>query len=586
MKNKSILKLASIFLLVGFIASSDGSPLHRNARFSKMIHELPDEKIIDVSTDLTSLGIAQQNMVPNNKTIDAGPLLEAAVAYAGKHNYTKVSIPLGNYYFLTQRNNAHVFIANVNNVEINGHGATFNFSSRKVNGVIIRNCNNFGLINTSLDYSLDLPFTSATVASVDVANGMITTGNVLGRPLGDFVNSSKYSVRIFVLRKDEAGNVKSVPVEWLFPEDGPLSNNIKLKGNAADIAKNLQKIQKGDILCISERSYGGANALSFVSYPPQINNGNYAKDVVVYSSPAIGVATMWQTNLTFSNVRVEPKQGRNQYVSSNADGINLVNSGLGNSVSNCVVMYTGDDGISFSGNLYALVTAVNSDNTLSVNERYMLKANQKIVFADAVDLHELGSATVQQEPVRQKGGPSVITLSNSVSGVKAGTLIYLPEGERSPNILIQGNTIGYTYSRGIYFAGVNGARIIGNKIEHTQSCGILMQAERNIPPVTNATIEDNIIDGAFERGDTNQPGAIESSVESVNTNAFLNKGLKINNNKITIGGNNPKHVGVFIANTRGYSISGNSISLKRQDGTIVDMPSDHKLIKSATSAEN
>jgi parallel beta-helix repeat protein len=280
---------------------------------------------------------------------------------------------------------------------------------------------------------------------------------------------------------------------------------------------------------------------------------------------------MWQSELSFSGIKVEPKPGREQYISSNADGINLVNSGSGNTVSDCLVTYSGDDGISFSGNLYATVASVSGSNTIVVNERYKLKANQQIVFVDPGDLHEIGSATIQQEPQRQNGAATTIQLDRTFPDFKNGTLIFLPENSRSDGITIQNNTVRYPYSRGIYFSGVNGAQIIGNTIEHTQSCGILGQAEQNIPGVTNAVIKNNIINGAFEKGSTGQPGAIEISVEGKSTSAFVNKNITIVNNSITLGSQDPKHVGIYMANIKQYNLSNNTLQQKQANGALVNL---------------
>jgi hypothetical protein len=527
-------------------------------------------------------------MLPGDNSIDAGPLLEAAVMYAGKHNFNKVNVPAGSYYFKSVRNNAHAYIFNTNNVIIECNNATFNFSSRKACGIIIRNCNYVGIQNVKLDYSLDLPFTSAKVASVDIANNAIAVSGVSGRPLSDFNSSSRYSVRIFVLRKTNDNEVKSVPVEWLFAADGPVDNNkIVLKGNNAQVAANLAKVQPGDILCVSERSYAGNNALAFITYPPDIDSGNYAKNVIVYSSPAIGVSSMWQNGLSFSNLKVMPKPGREQYISSNADGINVVNSGNGNTVNNCEVSFSGDDGISFSGNLYATVTSVNNVNDMSVNERYKLKANQKITFVDPDDLHEIGSATIADLPQRSANKQQTnIKLVTSVQNLRQGALIYLPQDKRSNGITVSGNIIRYPYSRGIYFSGVNGAQIIGNTIEHTQSCAILGQAGRNIPGVSNTVIKNNIINNAFEKGTTNQPGAIEISVEGKSTSAFVNRGMEIRNNQITIAGTAVKHVGVFISNTQGYNLSGNSLKIKVSDAASNDLPDERKVVIKMSALSN
>src|SRR6185312_1943746 len=66
---------------------------------------------LNLSHDLVTNGIANQDMGPNQPDLDSRPLLEAAVAYATKNGVTTLTADPGNYYFLSLHNNmTHVLI--------------------------------------------------------------------------------------------------------------------------------------------------------------------------------------------------------------------------------------------------------------------------------------------------------------------------------------------------------------------------------------------------------------------------------------------------------------------------------------------
>jgi hypothetical protein len=59
---------------------------------------------LDLSRDLVRLGIASQNLVPDDPNLDARPLFQAALSYIGKHHTLLVTLDHGSYYFLTPQN--------------------------------------------------------------------------------------------------------------------------------------------------------------------------------------------------------------------------------------------------------------------------------------------------------------------------------------------------------------------------------------------------------------------------------------------------------------------------------------------------
>src|SRR5689334_379916 len=60
-------------------------------------------QVLNLSHDLVPLGIAAENMTPNNPGLDARPLLNAGTNYAVIHNIPLVTVDKGDYYLLTDQ---------------------------------------------------------------------------------------------------------------------------------------------------------------------------------------------------------------------------------------------------------------------------------------------------------------------------------------------------------------------------------------------------------------------------------------------------------------------------------------------------
>src|SRR4051812_40403665 len=74
---------------------------------------------LNLSRDLVAKGVATSNMEPDSPSLDSRPLLEAAVAYAGRNGVTRLVADPGAYYFLSLRNpNTHVLINAASNLTI------------------------------------------------------------------------------------------------------------------------------------------------------------------------------------------------------------------------------------------------------------------------------------------------------------------------------------------------------------------------------------------------------------------------------------------------------------------------------------
>src|SRR5262249_37046518 len=123
--------------------------------------KLPSAQVttLNLSQDLVPLGIAATNMVPNQPSLDAGPLFVAGVAYAQSHGINTVIADPGTYYFLgLLESNAHFALRSIDNMTIDLHGANLIFTHPLYYGMIVYYSTNAVLQNFTADYQ-PLPYT-------------------------------------------------------------------------------------------------------------------------------------------------------------------------------------------------------------------------------------------------------------------------------------------------------------------------------------------------------------------------------------------------------------------------------------------
>ena len=139
---------------------------------ASMRHAGAQPTTLNLSRDLVALGIAGSNMVPNQPTLDAGPLFMAGVAYAKSHGITTVATDPGTYYFLSTVDNTHVMVVGIDNMTIDFHGASLIFTHPLYYGLVVHSSTNATVQNLTADFQ-PLPFTQLRVVAVDVPNSQI-----------------------------------------------------------------------------------------------------------------------------------------------------------------------------------------------------------------------------------------------------------------------------------------------------------------------------------------------------------------------------------------------------------------------------
>src|ERR1700722_17079321 len=113
----------------------------------------PAQTTLNMSEDLVGRGIASANMVPNQPSLDAGPLFNRAVNYAQSHQIGRVIADPGTYYFLSlQVPTAHVAFSNLSNLTIDLQGSDLYFTFPFANGIVISHGTNITVQNFTADY--------------------------------------------------------------------------------------------------------------------------------------------------------------------------------------------------------------------------------------------------------------------------------------------------------------------------------------------------------------------------------------------------------------------------------------------------
>lgn len=128
---------------------------------------------LNLSRDLVRLGISSSDLVPNQPSLDAGPLLLQGFNYARTNRISLVTVDPGAYYFLSlQFPGFHVVLTRANNMTIDFQGSDLFLARTQRIGIALTDSTNTVLKNFTMDF-IQLPFTQLSVTSVDPAQRQI-----------------------------------------------------------------------------------------------------------------------------------------------------------------------------------------------------------------------------------------------------------------------------------------------------------------------------------------------------------------------------------------------------------------------------
>jgi hypothetical protein len=527
-----------------------------------------------MSHDLVTLGIASQNLTPNDPSLDARPLIQAAAYYVQTHQVQTLTADPGAYYLLsaTYPSSATLIFPTLSNMTVDLAGSTIYFMGPLLpNGIEVYYCSNFTLTNFSTDF-LTPPYTHVQLTSIDPVNRVLyyqtlpgwpdpSTFNNLRPPFGDPV----------VLWTAIFRNGAIVPGTTRIVLTSPITGNaltLTQDGMPWTQSATLSTLQPGDTAVVTARG-SGPPILVWESDSVTVSNIN------IYGSPERALDLHATSNSTVDGVRVMPRPGVG-LIGGNGDGIHFTSVRQNNTLKNSYVSRTMDDALIMESLWAATVVSQDSPTQLTVTRSGYLRFpnGTSANFIDPLTTAELTGATIisqvpSDSPSPTYNGQVVLTFNQTLPTLTAGMgMAYGDANLRGQGSIIQDNLVEDTYGgRGIWLSGVEGVTVRRNVLRRTSLSGIISHQDTEAypgPPAHNVTITDNALEanlGPAAPGDGVQNALAAIAVESTNNQSFAfatnpsNSDISIVNNYIADSGMS----GIWVGELNGGTIQNNLV---------------------------
>ena len=436
---------------------------------------------LNLSQDLVALGIAATNMVPNQPSVDAGPLFVAGVNYAKAHGISTVVADPGAYYFLSEAQPfVSVSLNQVSNLTIDFQGADLYFATVNY-GLVFSACSNLIVENFTID-RLQPGYTQLQVTSVDPSLRQIkftvqpgwqsptALNALLNNPAIVFANPAQTDV--FVFRNGGLwDNFTPMPVLQPFNDDHLVIGPSNFVTSAI-----LASIHPGDIAVLRVRvgvSAILADCTSCTFRNIRIYSGLTGIDLMGPSSSSV-----------LERVYVMPRPGTDRLVSTLADGITVTQPGPNNTVRLSRVIRSLDDGISPHTWVWGSVQSVASARTAvitaagvtALGQSRPLPVGSSVALQRASDGVILGSAVVTAEsPITTVSGVNQITVmfDRDLPANVTGAYIYATDPSwRGDGLRLERNTVQQGSGRGMSLWGLINTTVSGNYFRRTAESAV------------------------------------------------------------------------------------------------------------------
>ena len=471
--------------------------------------------VLNLSRDLVQRGVASSNMTPNSPTLDARPLLEAALSWAPRNGVTTITADTGAYYFLTQHSAAQHVLVTANTLTLDFQNSDLYFAKSNTAAFECQGCVSVNFQNFTVDY-FQLPFTQATVASVDAANAKIAYQSIPGWQSPTDFSTARAADGLDVIRMFVFRNGAPITQVGRLAATRPFTGNSITVSNSTDPwaqAANLAAIQPGDTLVLTDR--GGPPAI-------RISNGQRVavRNVSIYSAGGTALQFERTNGATADHLQVIPRPGTTRLISSNGRGIvSTYTLGTTNLTSN-IARRTGDDAIALTTPWIATLVQTSGTSVTVVRRGDSPFADKaSISFVNPADASVVTSANiVSQNPLVSAqsvtdGETVTLTLDKTITNLAVGMgVIDNDSTKRGGGSLISGNAVqDVVYGSGLVLAGIQNVQVHDNFIQRTANAGILVRQwsgtspdpgapDWNTGPATDLTIRNNAVDSAIAYG--------------------------------------------------------------------------------------
>jgi hypothetical protein len=473
---------------------------------------------LNLSEDLVRLGIASGNMVPNDPTVDAGPLFFPAVLYAKNHKIGRVIADRGAYYFQslqylvstsTQYNGAHVAWDSLSNMTIDLQGSDLYFSKPLVGGMVISNSTNLVLENFTADYD-PLPFTQVRVTSVDAVHRQIqfaVDGNWQNpsalNPVFALPPNNFQAVEVHIFRNGRP--VPGVPRMNAVNPVGSTQFTIAPDPTSYATSAVIGQIRPGDIAFLGMRYGGGPLAVLHCT-------GCTFRNIKAYSGPDIAFNISFAQSSVLEHLYSIPRPGTDRLV-SNYGGIFLADPLPNNQIRLNRMIRTMDNSLEYDNTVIGSVTSQTDSRTfvLAGSLTSLLSYGLGVPNASAVDFQRVSdgaivASAVTASPVAgpYSGNQATFTFDRDLPASIVGTvMIGTDPSLRAANAVIERNAVEEETDccGGLFVGGGANSVLRGNYVHRSAMSGVqiandLRPGGFNSPPAANFAITNNVIDGA------------------------------------------------------------------------------------------
>ena len=525
---------------------------------------------LNLSHDLVPLGIASQNLVPGDPTLDARPLFQAALQYVAAHHTALVTLDQGAYYFLTPQNpETYLVFSKLSDLRVDLAGSEIYFAHPFLQGFLVTDCQQVTLTNFQADL-LNLPYTQVQLESVDPQNRTFAYATLPDWADPETFNGETTPLGPPVLWAMAFRNGTIVPGTSRMQVAQPISGGIlRLVQDKTPWTQSatLSTLAPGDTIVVTQR---GGESLINASRSDAIT----FSDFTVYASSAMAVLLNSVSHSTVDHVRVMPRPGAG-LIASNADGIHFVLSGPDNHIRNSFVTRTLDDALAIDSLYLAAATSQNGPRQLAVQRSFYRRFpnGTAVNFVDPATDGEIAGATIVSQSPADSNSPTLngtveLTFDRDLPTVADSYgMVFANAPDRGAGSTIEENEVQeISFGRGVYIAGAEGVTVDHNTIGHTSNAGI--GVFQNVtaypgPPSHNITIQVNDLGGSLgpmASGSGTQIAAGAILVSSIDqTGAYasspVNTNITIRANRIADSGRS----GIWIGELNGGSIENNTI---------------------------
>ncbi|MBI3493165.1 MAG: right-handed parallel beta-helix repeat-containing protein [Acidobacteria bacterium] len=553
---------------------------------------------LNMSRDLVRLGIAAQNLPPNDPSFDARPVFQTAVRYVQSHHIPLLTVDQGSYYFLTpQTTFAYLSLFQVSDLVVDLSGSVIYFKRAFLTGIEVTNSQRVTLTNFQTDF-VDAPYTHVQLTSVD-ANGR----RLLYQTLPGWVDPSTFSGTTTPLGNPQLWavvfrNGLMVPGTSRMQVTDPIASGVLELLPATSPwtqSATLSTLRAGDVVVVTQR-VGQAPLKASVA------------DAITFSSISVFGSGSWAVNLEYTSnsvvdhAKVMPRPSSG-LIGSNGDGIHLHHALQNNHVRNSYVTRTLDDAFAIDSLSIGRVIQQSGSRQIRVkrdaNARF--PNGTRVNLVDATTRESEGGIIVSQDPPDAvfpvSNGEVDLTLDRDLPTSSAGMeMVFGTADWRGAGSSIEDNTVEYVpFGRGIWISGNQGVSIQRNSIGPTSNGGIVVYQGMTPtpgPPAHDLVIQGNTVAGSLgpmASGSGSQLAIAAVMVASTDTvNAFAqsawNTNITIRSNYVADSG----RAGVWIGDLDGGAVQDNVIVRWNQHPELpyfgVSAPMQAQLMQDATHA--